>query len=85
MAVSPRCSSALALLALATSSLGAQTETPSAAFVPNQGDAWSFTLDRLARYFDDALSSQHQADELLRFHLRVDRGVGAFPNPSPNP
>ena len=41
MAVSPRCSSALALLALATSSLGAQTETPSAAFVPNQASLWA--------------------------------------------
>ncbi|MBT8491574.1 MAG: putative maltokinase, partial [Deltaproteobacteria bacterium] len=51
-------------------------------FVSNQGDAWSFTLDRLARYFDDALSSQHDANQLLS-SLRSDpaRLTEAVPEP----
>ncbi|MHB0868997.1 MAG: maltose alpha-D-glucosyltransferase [Chloroflexota bacterium] len=35
-------------------------------FVPNQGDAWSFTLDSLGRYFEAAAASETEAQEVER-------------------
>ncbi len=35
-------------------------------FVPNQGDAWQYTLDNLSRYFESALASQYVAEEAER-------------------
>jgi maltose alpha-D-glucosyltransferase / alpha-amylase len=43
-------------------------------FVPNQGDAWRYTLDALGRYFDRALTWQGAAEmkELQDVHLSTD-------------
>ncbi len=36
-------------------------------FVPNEGNAWRYTLDNLSRYFEHVLASQEIPDEVVRF------------------
>ncbi len=47
-------------------------------FVPNEGDAWEYTLDALGRYFEDGLASELEptrlplpGDTLARAHARL--------------
>lgn len=40
-------------------------------FVPNEGDAWQYTLDSLSHYFEHALTSEREAPDVLRFSVDV--------------
>ena len=42
------------------------------AFVPNQGDAWNYTLDSLSRFFENALAGA-QSPSLRKSTAGSDR------------
>ena len=62
-------------LAVSESESGEQMQIASAfAFVPNQGDGWSFALDDLERGFERAFVHGDQQDDDHEHHLREDFG-----------
>src|SRR6185503_12717152 len=67
----------------------AETGTPEAstlaivhALVPNEGDAWSFTVDELERYFERVLAARPQNAPVAAMpHALVERAASAPPEP----
>ena len=50
------------------------------AFIENEGDGWQFTLDELARYYEDVVASHMPMDTGSRARFVGERGADAIPD-----